>query len=474
MVDPAAAANRAAFMAAAAGYPGPKLRLPNGFRDDGHMSGTGMFMGGRIPGFAQGGKNPFFAQAIGKPWNAPILAAQTATAPPLAAINKAAGSLGSILGTDGEVAKLGDLLSFWQGMWGLDSTVSAIMSGGPSAAIITDPVTGAQSIDQASVDAAIAHLSQEVGWEGAIVGDLTGALGTSKALAPKIKQAIQQRQAEIRKRQQKIRDNLKKIAQFRQAINNLQKQINTEHGKKHPNWKTIATWRNQQVDIRGKITALEAENYTLGGNKTVVGTGGEIGTYTKQISSLQGTLQAVQGYPDMIGGAGGTGFGGELGPAQTALATYEQQLGALSPGALSAALATAGAGTASSDQSQLLALTQQLLQQSNEALYVSQQQYGVLANLPPFGGSFAQGGVVPGPPGAARMVLAHGGEEFLGIGRRSASEVHIHGLGDFVDRVEHIVDGKKQEISSYVNHDLASGARARRLLPGRTSPLVTR
>jgi hypothetical protein len=433
MVDPAAAANRAAFMAAAAGYPGPRLRLPNGFRDDGHMSGTGMAMGGII-GYAQGGVLP--------------------------SINKTASSLNSLLGTDGKVNQLGDLLSFYQGQWGLDSQVSGIMSGGPSAAILTNAVTGTQSIDQASVNAAIAHLSQEVGWEGSIVGDLTGALSASKALLPKIRQEIQRRRSEILARQQRIRDNLRQIAAY-------QKQIAAERKKKHPNKASIKGWTSQ-------IGALQKDNLKLGGSPMAVGTGGEIGAFASQITNLQSTLQTVGAYPDQIGGAGGTGLGGELGPAQNTLAQYEQQLGALSPGALSAALSTAEAGStgASSDQSQLLALTQQLLQQSNEALYVSQQQYGVLANLPPFGGSFAQGGIVPGPPGAARMVMAHGGEIISPGG--GGAQVHIHGLGDFVDRVEMVVNGKKQEISNYVNHDLAQGARARRLLPGRTSPLVTR
>jgi TP901 family phage tail tape measure protein len=53
MVDPAAAANRAAFIKATATYHGKRLLTPIGFRDDGHMSGTGHARGGYA--FASGG-----------------------------------------------------------------------------------------------------------------------------------------------------------------------------------------------------------------------------------------------------------------------------------------------------------------------------------------------------------------------------------------------------------------------------------
>jgi len=57
-VDPAGLANREAFLAATAGYTGSKLLKPIGFRDDGHLSGTGHALGGRVGfagSFGQGG-----------------------------------------------------------------------------------------------------------------------------------------------------------------------------------------------------------------------------------------------------------------------------------------------------------------------------------------------------------------------------------------------------------------------------------
>lgn len=48
MTDPAGAANRAAFIRATAGYKGAHLLTPEGFHDDGHMSGTGHAKGGIV------------------------------------------------------------------------------------------------------------------------------------------------------------------------------------------------------------------------------------------------------------------------------------------------------------------------------------------------------------------------------------------------------------------------------------------
>jgi hypothetical protein len=54
------------------------------------------------------------------------------------------------------------------------------------------------------------------------------------------------------------------------------------------------------------------------------------------------------------------------------------------------------------------------LQEVNLALDVSERQFKVLRDsadlLPPYGGSFATGGVVPGPAGEARTIIAHAGE----------------------------------------------------------------
>lgn len=55
-VDPAGLANREAFLRATRGYRGPHLIRPQGFRDDGHLSGTGHRGGGILGRFARGGR----------------------------------------------------------------------------------------------------------------------------------------------------------------------------------------------------------------------------------------------------------------------------------------------------------------------------------------------------------------------------------------------------------------------------------
>lgn len=71
MVDPAALANRAAFIKATAGYTGKRLLTPIGFRDDGHMSGTGHALGGyafAAGGLVTGGATP--QAEVGSIWKA--------------------------------------------------------------------------------------------------------------------------------------------------------------------------------------------------------------------------------------------------------------------------------------------------------------------------------------------------------------------------------------------------------------------
>jgi SLT domain-containing protein len=55
-------------------------------------------------------------------------------------------------------------------------------------------------------------------------------------------------------------------------------------------------------------------------------------------------------------------------------------------------------------------LLQTIATQAQQAYAVSQAQYKTLQAFPPFAGSYATGGVVPGPAGAPRTIIAHGGE----------------------------------------------------------------
>jgi 3D (Asp-Asp-Asp) domain-containing protein len=59
---------------------------------------------------------------------------------------------------------------------------------------------------------------------------------------------------------------------------------------------------------------------------------------------------------------------------------------------------------------QRVGLLEQLLREANQRTAVSQAQYAVLRDMPAFGGAFQNGGVVPGPLGSPRVIVAHGGE----------------------------------------------------------------
>ena len=94
---------------------------------------------------------------------------------------------------------------------------------------------------------------------------------------------------------------------------------------------------------------------------------------------------------------------------------------------------------------------------------MSQAQYQVLANLPPYGGSFASGGIVPGPVGAARSIIAHGGERITSVadqrnnGGGGDTHVHISGNDGWLRNMIRV------EIQ---NASRAQGRQVRKRLPG--------
>jgi hypothetical protein len=102
---------------------------------------------------------------------------------------------------------------------------------------------------------------------------------------------------------------------------------------------------------------------------------------------------------------------------------------------------TAAPPPVTADQSALIALLTPQLQETQMGYAVSQAQYKVLAGFaPPFGGTFAGGGVVPGPVGAPRTVIAHGGEA---IGQNGTADVRVvledHRTRVFVNDVEQAI-----------------------------------
>lgn len=113
MHEAAAAANRAAFIRATAGYTGKRLLLPIGFSDDGHMSGTGHASGG------------FVSTAYGPPWEGIQGSGVTATG-----INLKDAPHEYIIAVDPSVIPLGSHVKVWPNPFGYTGDFLAGDTGG--------------------------------------------------------------------------------------------------------------------------------------------------------------------------------------------------------------------------------------------------------------------------------------------------------------------------------------------------------
>lgn len=115
--------------------------------------------------------------------------------------------------------------------------------------------------------------------------------------------------------------------------------------------------------------------------------------------------------------------------------------------------------------SQLAPLLQQVATTLAQEYAVSQAQYKVLQALPPFGGSFALGGIVPGALGEPRTIIAHGGEEISQAGSRAGQGHTFHvivqdGAVD-ANRIKVIANGEAQKVTRKIARAAGVG------LPGR-------
>jgi hypothetical protein len=95
-------------------------------------------------------------------------------------------------------------------------------------------------------------------------------------------------------------------------------------------------------------------------------------------------------------------------------------------------------------------------------------QQGVFRNLPfnfpPYGGSFADGGPVPGPIGAPRLITAHGGEVVVPNDGSFTPNVYVS-FANGMQWLERFVDIRVD------NQTRAQGRRSERQLPGRPGVL---
>ena len=290
--------------------------------------------------------------------------------------------------TTGTVAALSDRIDFTGQRYDQINSEYATAHPGldTSTGLVASQTVNGQTIpaavDTTFVQMRIAQLTQLVQWQARIKTALKNALAL-------IRQAIARIRAEIYKRQQ--------------AINAIRAQIETNVHKIDGLQNTLAHTHDKATrkTLNTTIAALEAQNLQLGGAADSVGTGGTLSKWVAQIKSLGGTLDTLN--TDQQGIVGPSGIGGTLGTAGINLQNFSDQLAVFSPGSVATALAAAastdtGAGTTDTTT----ALLQQIATTAQQQYAVSQAQYAALASTSPFGGHFAQGGVVPGPIGATQ------------------------------------------------------------------------
>ena len=371
MVDPAGLANKLAFMNATAGYSGLRLLPAQGFRDDGHMSGTGHKRGGihgklrhfakggifgrsaRIPGFAAGGI--MGAIQAGHPTWFPNTGAGAPAAMP-------AGLIGAVTGEPGlprlpggiatTAAGAGVLAGTIKGTRAHISTLESQYSVLSSYYSIYDPssfLNDDGTINQPALDKRVAELDRLISLRQQIFAAWSRVVVLTQRL----------------------------IASYRTIIPKLKS--------------TLAGVTTK--GLKGKaLTAAQAQQTALG----------------TQISQQQGFLSGALG--DL------TSAGDSRDQAWISLLTDRNTRAGIA--GTQAQPAVAASAAAAPD---ITGLLQQIATTAQQSYAVSQAQYAVLQQTPPFGGSFQTGGVVPGPAGAPRVIVAHGGETVGG-----QPQVHIH------------------------------------------------
>ena len=282
------------------------------------------------------------------------------------------------------------------------------------------------------------ELSQLLAWRNNLIDNppiFQALLDAAKAAYQKVKAEIKRITADIeafvkrRDKAREVRDNQQ------QTIDEIKNEIEKEKKKKP------SKARNKRIDklndrlfdhrrrrnraeedirdYNSKIDNLQERRrnarrsaQTLGGDNGEPGDGGDgsegrISKLTESITDMGSSLIDVHGL--------GTTMQKFVAPSQfqlgalggTILGVQNEILGiSRNPARASAEEAGAEPTDAEDQTKEILA---QLLREANLRTAVSEAQFDVFRNLP-FGGSFKTGGMVPGPLGSPRMILAHGGE----------------------------------------------------------------
>jgi len=136
---------------------------------------------------------------------------------------------------------------------------------------------------------------------------------------------------------------------------------------------------------------------------------------------------------------------------------------------------TSGDQSALADAQNLMNLQSQRMVIQAEALASQASGFKILTDalrtMPPFAGSFQEGGVVPGPLGEARTIIAHGGETVTPAAQPSQSQQPMRMLIRMEDNTTRVwLDDVEQQVQMSTS---TAARHARRGLPGRAGGLVS-
>jgi HPt (histidine-containing phosphotransfer) domain-containing protein/ferritin len=191
---------------------------------------------------------------------------------------------------------------------------------------------------------------------------------------------------------------------------------------------TSARMALQKNQLQGELKPLEESLGLLGGSSTKIGTTGIRGEVSKQIKGLTKGAEGLEGKATESRQS-------TIPQLELSIAQIKESLAEAAESVAPATIPGTGEKPGETELASLLkAQNEQLAQQ----LAVSQAQYKVLANLPPYAGKFHAGGIIPGPVGAERMALVQAGERITPAG---AGDPHVslhfasgmEWLKDFID-----------------------------------------
>jgi TP901 family phage tail tape measure protein len=284
-----------------------------------------------------------------------------------------------------------------------------------------------------------------------------------RAKAVKRRQDAQKKIVELQKKKAKELHDKKKG--YAGRVKTIDKSIHTQRVKRNDAERDVAAYNNRLSILKGAKTNAQDNARILGGDAggpddNGEGSDGRIYKFREAITSMATNLSSVHGlgttnqkfwseneYP--LGLLGGT-----------ILSVQTDKLGlSANPPRATADEPPATDETVAPGEERTKELLAQLLREQSQRLAVSDLQYEVFRGMP-FGGTFKEGGTVPGPVGAPRMIMAHGGEYVVPNDGNMGTNVSVN-FANGMEWLKQFVDIRVEDQTR------TQGRRGERQLPGR-------